>query len=88
MEEEAGWLSKKEDLQRELSEAYARLDARKEKLLRLQHTPERTNNQFEVQRIELLRRIEEVFLNYILNKICNRYEKISIRLLFVCLGPQ
>ena len=60
MEEEAGWLSKKEDLQREISEAYARLDARKEKLLRLQHTPDRHNNQFEVQRIELLRRIEEV----------------------------
>ncbi|KAL1124615.1 hypothetical protein AAG570_001239 [Ranatra chinensis] len=59
MEEEAGWLSKREELQKELSDSIARLELRKEKLQRLQKPSERLNNHLEVERIGHMRSIEE-----------------------------
>lgn len=66
LEEEACWLSRKEELQREVSEAVTRCKERQEKLAHLQAQREEavkiasTNTkQLEVQLVDLLRRIEE-----------------------------
>lgn len=66
LEEEACWLSRKEELQREVSEAAARCKDRQEKLAHLQAQREEAvkiassnTKQLEVQLVDLLRRIEE-----------------------------
>ncbi|XP_073988531.1 uncharacterized protein isoform X2 [Rhodnius prolixus] len=61
MEAEAGWLSKREDLQRELNEATKRYEERRQRLQSLQRSPLRNshNNNLELQRIVHLKAIEE-----------------------------
>ncbi|KAK9510654.1 hypothetical protein O3M35_005391 [Rhynocoris fuscipes] len=63
MEVEAGWLSKREDLQKELNEATKRLEERRQKLQGLQRSPLKNNNtnsnNLELQRIVHLKAIEE-----------------------------
>lgn len=61
MEAEAGWLSKREDLQRELNEAVKRYEERRQRLQSLQRSPLRNsnNNNVELQRIVHLKAIEE-----------------------------
>lgn len=72
LEEEACWLSRKEELQREVSDAAARCKDRQDKLTHLQAQREEAvkiaslnTKQLEVQLVDLLRRIEEVTANII-----------------------
>lgn len=58
VEEEASWLSKREDLQREIDEGLERLKARRDKVSQL-HRPNRVNNNLEIEKISHLKAIEE-----------------------------
>uniref|UniRef100_A0A0K8S3A8 FHA domain-containing protein n=1 Tax=Lygus hesperus TaxID=30085 RepID=A0A0K8S3A8_LYGHE len=60
LEEEAGWLSKREDLQKEFNDATERYETRKTKLAGLKKTSlGLTSNQLELERINHLKMIEE-----------------------------
>ena len=61
MEEEAIWLSKREDIQKYLEEAVERLASRKDKVFHL-HSSKKMSNELESQRLSLLKAIEEVSL--------------------------
>ncbi|CAH1397475.1 unnamed protein product [Nezara viridula] len=58
VEEEASWLSKREDIQKDLDEAMERLALRKEKVLNL-HSSQNITNELEIQKLSHLKAIEE-----------------------------
>ncbi|BES88442.1 Hypothetical protein domain [Nesidiocoris tenuis] len=76
LEEEAGWLSKREDLQKELNDATEKFESRKSKVAGLKRTTNGlTSNEVEVERIKHMKMIEEGRNR--LKEINEELEKIS-----------
>ncbi|XP_024086002.1 uncharacterized protein LOC106666797 isoform X2 [Cimex lectularius] len=77
LEEEAGWLSKREDLQKELNDAIERHKLRKAKVEELKKAKPTISNNLELERIVHLKEIEEGRNR--LNEINEKIDAISVK---------